>query len=105
MRYEDPIEEPAEVLGSILEFVGEKFERQMLERDFRKTDQSGFGDHKSYQSSGISQQSRKRWTNLSQWMLNRLAELANPTLEKFGYDPMAVAPTLVGWRPPDGVTK
>lgn len=95
-RYEDLIEEPIEVLSTILEFVGERLEAPMVAQDFRETDQSGFGDHKSYQRSGVSQESRNRWKAVSPFMLNRLAEVVNPLLEKLGYERVEVSGDLGG---------
>ncbi len=89
-RYEDLVEEPAEALEAVLDFVGESFEPAMIEQDFRSADQTGFGDHKSYQQAGISTASRDRWKKIPPYPLERLSQICNPLLSKFGYEPVVV---------------
>jgi len=86
-RYEDLVVEPDAVMGSILEFVGEKpvdgLAVNALADDMTEL---GFSDHKSYQTDRIHADSLARWRSLPRPQIDRLAPLVNDLLEKCGYD-------------------
>jgi amino acid adenylation domain-containing protein len=84
-RYEDLVSNTESTLTQLLSFVGEDFEEQMLVKGFSSEKQVGFGDHKSYQSRQVHNDSVGNWSNIPQYQLQKVASLLNPTLEHFGY--------------------
>jgi hypothetical protein len=70
----------------VLDSVGEEYEQSLLDDDANFGDQIGFGDHKSYQRTAVSAESCGRWRKLPDAIVQKMATVANPTLEKCGYD-------------------
>jgi len=85
LRYEDLVASPENVLGDLLEFLGEDYEPAMLERGLGATSQLGFGDHKSYGSTSVHGASLARWKTLPDFQVASLSGLLNPMLERLGY--------------------
>lgn len=94
-RYEDLVEDPDGVLGSILEFIGESpvpgIARDALAGDLTEL---GFSDHKSYQTDRIHDDSVGRWTSLPRPQIDRLAPLLSDMLEMCGYEPIVAGEPL-----------
>ncbi len=85
LRYEDLVESPDTTLHNLLEFLGEKYEPQMLDRGLAGSRQLGFGDHKSYSSKEVHSASIDRWRTLPDFQVSSLAPHLNPMLAQFNY--------------------
>ena len=85
VRYEDLVASPESVLCELLEFLGEKYEPEMLEHGLASSRKLGFGDHKSYSSNDIHSASVERWRKLPDFQTSSLAALLNPMLDRFNY--------------------
>ena len=85
-RYEDLVAYPETTLRALLDFVGEDYDQTLLDKDASNALQVGFGDHKSYQRETITADSCERWRQLPDAIAQRMAAIANPTLEKCDYD-------------------
>jgi hypothetical protein len=87
-RYEDLVEDPEDVLGEILDFIGEVREPELFAGALKGLETLGFSDHKSYQVDKVHENSVDRWRSLPRPQIDRLAPLINPLLDQFGYDPI-----------------
>lgn len=90
IRYEDLIDEPEEVLSHVLEFIGEKYSDEMMQKGLSNTEDLGLSDPKCLQQENVTKNSIKRWEDLSSPQLSYLAAIANPLLETLGYDVIKV---------------
>jgi hypothetical protein len=88
-RYEDLVADPAATMSEMLEFVGETWRPELLERAFAPREVVGLGDYKTYSTKDINRDSIDRWRGLSEDIIAKLAEIANPELEACGYPPVA----------------
>jgi protein-tyrosine sulfotransferase len=86
VKYEDLVASPEGELERILEFLGEPFEQGMVEGALKDSDSIGLSDWKAYSRASIGAESIGRWTSLAPYTIARLAKLANPMLESYGYD-------------------
>jgi amino acid adenylation domain-containing protein len=84
-RYEDLVSDTESTLFELLNFVGESFEEQILERGFSAEKKVGFGDHKSYQAKQVHSDSVGKWNSIPEYQIQKLAPLINPMLERLGY--------------------
>jgi len=84
-RYEDLVESPEYTLSELLNFVGESFEQQILERGLSSEQKIGFGDHKSYQARQVNSNSIGKWNSIPEYQVQKLAPMLNPMLERLGY--------------------
>lgn len=85
VRYEDLARDPDTVVRSILRFVDEPWDDQLLARALGSAAEVGFGDWKTYGRAAIDDTSIARWRTLPSTVLPGLAEICNPTLVKLGY--------------------
>lgn len=85
-RYEDLVAYPEDTMRAILNFIGEDYDEAIFEEPDNNALQLGFGDHKSYQRNTINADSCGRWTQLPDAIAQRMAAIANLTLEKCEYD-------------------
>ena len=85
VRYEDLARDPEGVVRSILQFVGEPWDDELLPRALGSAGEVGFGDWKTYGRAAIDDTSIGRWRTLPTAVLPALAEICNPTLVKLGY--------------------
>lgn len=85
VRYEDLTRDPEAVVRSILGFVGEPWDDELLARALGGAGEVGFGDWKTYGRATIDGSSVERWRTLASSALPRLAEICNPMLVKLGY--------------------
>ncbi len=85
IRYEDLIEDPEVVLGSVFDKIGEEMPVDLLERAFEAKEPKGFSDWKAFSKTSLSSQSVGRSKSLSKDTLSMLADIVNPTLERAGY--------------------
>lgn len=88
LRYEDLVREPEATLRRVLEFVGEPWPEDLLDRALRDTGRLGFGDWKTYGRPAIDASSVDRWKALPGPTVQRLAAVCNPMLQTLGYDPV-----------------
>lgn len=87
-RYEDLVDSPQEILGAILNFIGEPFDHDMITSGLNNLEDLGFSDHKCFQKNKISHASKKRWQGLPQKQISLLANIINPLLMQIGYEPI-----------------
>ena len=87
IRYEDLVAAPKEKVVEMFDFLNEEFDESILERAFKKPRSAGFGDWKTYDRTEIDNASMRRWKSLPPNTASRLADICNPLLESFGYDP------------------
>lgn len=85
-RYEDLVASPERTLTSLLHFVGEELEPQLLTNAFTRDADIGFGDHKSYQTQNVHADSIGQWRKLPDHQISALATRLNPTLARLGYE-------------------
>jgi hypothetical protein len=85
VRYEELVESPEDTLRRVLEFLGEPFDAELLERGFRPAENPGFGDWKTYATRKVEAGSVGRHQELPPKLRAELAEIVNPTLEAAGY--------------------
>lgn len=90
VRYEDLASDPETTVKKVLEFVEEPYDESMIARALGGAGQVGFGDWRTYARTSIDKSSVERWKKLPQTSLARLAPIANPTLERLGYDAVSV---------------
>jgi hypothetical protein len=88
-RYEDLIADPEGTMARLLEFVGESMRPDLLDSAFAPKEVVGLGDYKTYATKNINKDSLDRWHGLSDDIIAKLAEIANPELEACGYPPVA----------------
>ena len=62
------------------------FEQGMIEGALKDTDSIGLSDWKAYSRATVGGESIGRWTTLAPYTIARMAKIANPMLESFGYD-------------------
>lgn len=87
-RYEDLVEDPADTIEAVLDFLALDDDSGFLDGALDDLDQLGFSDHKSYQVSEVHQTSVHRWKSIPPAMLARVAPELEPLLETCGYDPL-----------------
>lgn len=85
VRYEDLVRDPEAVVRSILAFVDEPWEEDLLARALGDAAEVGFGDWKTYARAKIDDASLGRWKMLPSAALGTLAEICNPMLQRLGY--------------------
>jgi hypothetical protein len=91
LRYEDLVEHPHEHLARIFDFLGEPASvNRVIGEALGGAEAIGLGDWKTYGTSEIHSNSVGRWQRLSPQTVNRLASVMNPTLERLGYQPVAI---------------
>ncbi len=91
VRYEELTAEPEATLRRIFDFLGESWSDGILESALELPEHPGLSDWKTFQSDAVHRESVDRWKRLPRPVLGRLAEIANPTLEAAGYEPVPVA--------------
>ena len=89
-RYEDLVEDAADTVEAVLEFLELDADTGFLDGALEGFDQLGFSDHKSYQVAAVHQASVQRWNSIPSAMLARVAPALEPLLEVCGYDPLDV---------------
>ncbi|WP_299084262.1 sulfotransferase [uncultured Paraglaciecola sp.] len=85
IRYEDLLEQPKEVLEYVCEFINEPYTDNMLTEGLANTIDLGLSDPKCMEKEKIDKSNVNKWDKLPGYQLSRLAEIANPLLEKLGY--------------------
>ena len=88
VTYEDLTAKPDATMTRIMDFLGEEWNPELIERALKSRDGVGLGDWKTYRRDVIDQSSVARWERLSPDTLNRLGRICNPTLTLCGYDPV-----------------
>jgi hypothetical protein len=90
-RYEDLLADPEAELARVLDFLGESEPvAPLLQRAFGTVAAPGLGDWKVYETHRVHRDSVGRYRDLDDWTVGHLAEIANPMLQRLGYD--AVTP-------------
>lgn len=92
LRYEDLVADPEAVMRRVLEHVGEPWEEGLVERALGDTGRLGFGDWKTYARVSIDTSSIDRWKAEPEPVIQRMAEVCNPMLERLGYAPVDARP-------------
>ena len=91
LRYEDLVEAPEEVLAELFDFLDAPTDVATLLADaFRPKDVVGLGDYKTFATKGLEKGSLGKWRELPDRVLAEIAPIANPLLERAGYEPIAV---------------
>lgn len=92
LRYEDLIDRPEDLLPELFEFIGEACNvGELLAEAFRPKDVVGLGDYKTFASTGLQRDSVSRWRGLPERIQAEIGAIANPVLERAGYDPIAAS--------------
>lgn len=87
LRYEDLVSQPQDVLASLFDFLGEPADvKELLDAAFRPTEVEGLGDYKTFETKSIVGESIDRWRELPDRVQAEMAGIANPLLERLGYD-------------------
>lgn len=86
LRYEDLVRDPEAVVRRVLEHVGEPWEEGLVERALGEEGRLGFGDWKTYSRSAVDASSIDRWKAEPEPVIQRMAEVCNPMLERLGYE-------------------
>lgn len=101
VRYEDLTADPNRTMGSVADFLGERWDSALTATALESQRHLGLGDWKTYGRAMIDQSSVARWKQLSRDTISRLGVICNPTLELCGYAPVAVQAE----RPPDEIRR
>ena len=88
VRYEKLVTAPADVLRELLEHLDEPWVEGLLDGALATGLPDGFGDWKAYGRATVDERSVGRWRSLSDGTLRHLAPIVNPTLSRWGYDPI-----------------
>lgn len=88
LRYENLVRDPEAELGRMFEFLQESWSPEMLASALGSFDNIGLGDWKTYERKTITDQSVDKWRRIPTHLLERLATVVNPTLERCGYAPV-----------------
>lgn len=86
LRYEDLAENAEGELQRIVEFIGESWRPTLIAQGLAEGSAKGFSDWKTFSKDSIERTSVGRWKNLPSGTLAELAPVANPTLQRCGYD-------------------
>jgi hypothetical protein len=90
IRYEDLTEDIDATMSRIMQFVGEEWSSDLVEKALTNRAGIGLGDWKTYGKSTVDRSSVDRWKSLSRDTISRLGAICNPTLELCGYAPVDV---------------
>ncbi len=93
LKYEDLIADPDGQLQRVLRSIGEEFEPGIIQRALADHDNLGLGDWKTYSKDQIDSSSVGKWKQLPARMIEKLAEIANPTLVELGYPAVTLQDT------------
>ncbi len=90
-KYEDLVVAPEDVLSRIFAFLDRPVDvDEVLRCALSATDSAGLGDWKTYKTRSIESGSVDQWKNLPTDVIDRLAQITNPTLELLGYETVEV---------------
>jgi protein-tyrosine sulfotransferase len=97
VRYEDLVRDPGRVVEGLLSYLNESVPPGFLEKVFdreleRGTHNIGGGDPKLRERRQIDATSVGRWRDLDKPMLASLADIVNPMLQAWRYDPIPTDP-------------
>lgn len=91
LRYEDLVEAPEDVLGELFDFLDAPTDvSALLAEAFIPNDVVGLGDYKTFATRGLEKGSMGKWRDLPERVQAEIAPIANPMLERAGYDPISV---------------
>lgn len=90
IRYEDLIDNPANVLKDVFEFIEETWSEDLVETALSEPDAQGFSDWKTFATSQVVNTSANRWRSLSKATAAGLAPIVNPLLEACGYEAVRI---------------
>jgi protein-tyrosine sulfotransferase len=90
VTYEDLSARPDEIMGRIMEFVGESWDTAFTDRALANRRSLGLGDWKTYGRGSIDPSSVGRWRKLSRDTINRLGAICNPALVLCGYEAIQI---------------
>jgi hypothetical protein len=92
IRYEDLIDAPESETKKMFDFLNEEFSEEIISTALARPRQAGLSDWKTFQRGNIDKTSLDRWKTLPPYVISRLAEICNPTLETLGYASIPVRP-------------
>jgi protein-tyrosine sulfotransferase len=84
-RYEDLVQSPHDVLKRVVEFIGESYVPDLVDRALVTPHDEGFGDHKIGHTTTIHQRSVGKWTAWPRSSIDAIWDLVGPLAVKFGY--------------------
>lgn len=90
--YEDLVVSPNDQVERIFDFLGEEITCDLIATALKRPRSIGLGDWKTLGRSEIDSSSVQRWQSLPPFVVSRLAEVCNPTLEAFGYEAVMTRP-------------
>ncbi|MGD9646088.1 MAG: sulfotransferase [Pirellulales bacterium] len=88
LQYERLVGSPGDVLRELLAHLGETWEEGLLDPAQVARPHDGFGDWKAYGRQSVDNVSVGRWRSLADGTVRQLAPIVNPTLVRWGYDPI-----------------
>jgi protein-tyrosine sulfotransferase len=86
VRYEDLVERPAYYGRALFEFLGEQWTDDILDHLGEHALAAGMGDNRIYGLDGKIVRSESLWRSWPRALQSTLGRLANPTLERLGYE-------------------
>jgi len=91
LRYEDLVQNTAEELARVLEFLDEGTDTEaLITSAMSQAEQVGLGDWKTYEKPQVDDQSVGRWSDLSEETVGRIATIVNPIMAQVGYEPIDI---------------
>lgn len=89
IRYEDLLEQPQQRIKEILDFLGERSDKSIIDRIEDWGAASLGGDHKIHSSGGkIRKPGPRKWIGWPEPLLHQLGRIMNPMLMRAGYEPI-----------------
>lgn len=88
VRYEDLIADPDTTMSKIATHIGSTWQPEWREDAFKTASDAGLGDWKTYRTTDITSKSLARWKELSSSTIGRLADIVNPTMAEWDYEPI-----------------
>jgi len=87
VKYEDLVAELEITLKIVFDFIGGKYQQDLVKTALSNTDDIGLGDWKTYQSDTVNRESVNRARTLSRRTKSELGQIMNELLERCGYKP------------------
>lgn len=91
LKYEELTASPLSEVERLFKFLKEPIDGQtLIESTFSSNSSVGLGDWKTYEATTITKMSVGRHATLDPHIVNRLADIVNPTMQRIGYKPIQV---------------
>jgi len=92
VNYEDLVASPDDQIKKMFDFLGEEVSSDLIATALKRPRSTGLGDWKTFSRSDINRDSIHRWKSLPPFVVSRLADICNPTLEALGYERIMTKP-------------